>query len=181
VTSTTVVLMGVAGSGKSTVMAALAERLGWVTAEGDDFHSPESVAKMRAGVPLTDEDRKPWLAALAAWIGECEGGSGSGLGGPSGEPATGANAIVTCSALRRAYRDRLRDGHPSVRFVHLAAVEPTLDARLRERRGHYMPPALLASQLEILEPLEADEPGAVVSADAPLPEVVDAIVALLRG
>jgi len=162
--------MGVAGSGKSTVMAALAERLGWATADGDDFHSPENVARMRAGVPLTDEDRKPWLEALAAWIGECEARSGAG-----------ENAIVTCSALRRAYRDRIRDGHPSVRFVHLVAAVPTLDLRLRERQGHYMPPSLLASQIEILEPLGPGEPGAAVSADAPLPEVVDAILALLRA
>jgi gluconokinase len=176
VTSTTIVLMGVAGSGKSTVMAALAERLGWATAEGDDFHSLENVARMRAGVPLTDEDRGPWLAALAEWIGEREALAGAGPGA-----ATGADAIVTCSALRRAYRDRLRDGHPSVRFIHLVAAAPTLDSRLRERPGHYMPPALLASQLEILEPLAPDEPGAVVSADARLAEVVDAIVALLRG
>jgi gluconokinase len=199
--TTTLVLMGVSGAGKSVVMAALAERLGWVTAEGDNFHSPENVAKMRAGVPLTDEDRRPWLAALAGWFGagvaragadapepgpggaaaSPEPGPGGAAASPEPGPRAGVNAMVTCSALRRAYRDSLREGHPSVRFVHLAAAAPTLDARLRERRGHYMPPALLASQLEILEPLEADEPGAVVSADAPLPEVVDAIMVLLRG
>jgi gluconokinase len=168
--STTIVLMGVSGAGKTTVMDALSARLGWVTAEGDAFHSPENVARMRAGVPLTDDDRRPWLDAIAAWIGERETARG-------GE---GENAIVTCSALRRAYRDRLRAGHPSVFFVHLVAPAPTLDTRLRERQGHYMPPSLLASQLETLEPLEPDEPGAAVPADAGLPQMVDAVLALLE-
>jgi gluconokinase len=167
--STTIVLMGVSGSGKSTVMAALGERLGWATAEGDAFHSPENVARMSAGVPLTDEDRRPWLDAIAAWIGERE----------AARDGRGEDAIVTCSALRRAYRDRLRQGHPSVLFVHLTAPAPTLDARLRERRGHYMPPSLLASQLETLESLGVDEPGMVVAADVGLPAVVDSIVGLL--
>jgi len=169
--STTLVLMGVAGAGKTAVMAALAERLGWATAEGDEFHSPGNVAKMRSGEPLTDDDRRPWLEALAAWIGERE----------AANSGAGEDAIVSCSALRRAYRDLLRRGHPSVRFVHLVAPTPTLAARIRERRGHYMPPALLASQIETLEPLGADEPGTVVSTDAPLPEVVDTILAALQA
>ena len=167
--TTTIVLMGVAGAGKTTVMAALVERLGWVCAEGDEFHSPENVARMRSGRPLTDEDRRPWLESLAAWIGEREA-----AGGGAGE-----NAIVTCSALRRSYRDLLRGGHASVRFVHLVAPVATLDLRLRARQDHYMPPALLASQVEALEPLGPDEPGAVVSTDAGLPEVVGAILAML--
>jgi len=169
--TTTIVLMGVAGAGKTTVMAALAGRLGWVTAEGDEFHSPESVAKMRSGRPLADGDRRPWLESLAAWIGEREAADGG----------AGANAIVTCSALKRSYRDLLRAGHPSVWFVHLVAPEATLGARLRERRGHYMPPALLASQIEALEPLGVDEPGALVLTDAALPEVVQAILAMLEA
>jgi gluconokinase len=168
--TTTVVLMGVSGAGKTTVMDALSARLGWVTAEGDEFHSPENIARMRAGVPLTDEDRRPWLDAIAGWIGEREAARGG----------QGENAIVTCSALKRSYRDRLRDGHPSVIFVHLVAPAPTLDARLRERQGHYMPPALLASQLETLEPLEADEPGAAVPADAGMPQIVDAVLSVMK-
>lgn len=166
--------MGVAGCGKSTVMAALAERLGWATAEGDDFHSPENVAKMRAGIPLSDEDRGPWLSALAGWIGERE----AAPGGADGE--ADEDAIVTCSALKRAYRDMLREGHESVVFVHLEVPVAELEGRLHARQGHYMPPALLASQLETLEPLEADEPGWSVPAEGGPERVVAAIVALLE-
>jgi gluconokinase len=188
--------MGVAGCGKSTVMAALAERLGWPTAEGDEFHSPENVAKMASGRPLTDEDREPWLRSLAAWIGESEGadvgegvGEGADVGAAAGAPrgaprgaaqGAGGSAIVTCSSLKRAYRDLLRDGHPSVWFVHLVVPAVELDGRLRRRRGHYMPPALLASQLETLEPLVRDEPGLSVSAEGPLDGVVDLIIEALK-
>ncbi len=168
-TSTTIVLMGVAGSGKSTVMAALAERLGWATAEADDFHSPANVAKMRSGEPLTDDDRRPWLASLAAWIGERE----------AADAGFGESAIVTCSALKRSYRDMLRRGHPSVRFVHLSAPPAVLDRRMRGRTGHYMPPALLASQIETLEPLQPDEPGWVVSTETGLDAVVRSILSLI--
>ena len=168
-TTITIVLMGVAGAGKSTVMAALAERLGWATAEADEFHSPANVAKMRSGGPLSDEDRWPWLDSLAVWIGEREAADG-GLG---------ENAIVTCSALKRSYRDLLRRGHASVRFIHLSAPAAALDGRLRGRLGHYMPPALLASQMEALEPLEPDEPGAVVSTDGGPDEAVGAILSLI--
>jgi gluconokinase len=171
VASTTIVLIGVAGCGKSTVMGALAKRLGWATAEGDDFHSPQNVAKMRSGRPLTDDDREPWLRSLAAWIGEREG--------PDSGPDQ--NAIVTCSALKRAYRDLLRDGHPSVLFVHLVVPAVELDARLRERPGHFMPPALLASQLEILEPLGPDEPGRMVPASGALDEIVAEIMAMIES
>jgi gluconokinase len=164
--TTTIVVMGVSGAGKSTVMRALAGELGWPAAEADEFHSPANVAKMRSGTPLSDEDRRPWLEALAAWIGEHE--------------QAGENALVTCSALRRAYRDRLRRGHESIWFAHLV-VEPAVIAdRLEQRRGHYMPPALLSSQLETLEPLEHDEPGAAIAADGPPPEIVVDILARLR-
>jgi len=164
----TVVLMGVSGCGKSTVMAELARRLEWPTAEGDSFHSPENVAKMAAGRPLTDEDRWPWLRSLAAWIGERE--------------AAGENGLVTCSALRRAYRDLLRDGHPSVAFACLTAPSSVLAARMERRPGHYMPVSLLESQLETLEPLEADEPGVTLPADRPVQELAGRIVHdLVRG
>ena len=150
--ATTLVLMGVAGAGKSTVMAELASRLGWRTLEGDDLHPPANVAKMAAGRPLTDEDRAPWLAAIAAWIG--------GLA-EAGEPS-----IVTCSALRRRYRDVLRAAGGGVIFVHLVAPAEVLATRMAGRAGHFMLPDLLTSQLELLEPL-AGEPGFSVDATRP--------------
>lgn len=164
--TTTIVVMGVSGAGKSTVMRALAGELGWAAAEADEFHSPANVAKMRAGRPLGDEDRWPWLEALASWIGERE---------RAGEPA-----LVTCSALRRAYRDRLRCGHSSVWFAHLVVEPAVIARRLERRRDHYMPPALLSSQVETLEPLEPDEPGAAIAAQRPPPEIVADILARLR-
>jgi len=159
--TTTLVVMGVSGSGKSTVMRLLGERLGWPTAEGDDFHPPANVEKMHAGHPLTDADRLPWLRAIAAWIGERE--------------RAGENAIVTCSALRRAYRDLLRDGHPSVRFVDLTGDSRLIARRLAERHGHYMPASLLPSQLATLQPLDPDEPGLVVDVDGTPEQVVDRV------
>ena len=149
---TVVVVVGVSGVGKSTVMAELARLTGWRTAEGDDFHPPANVEKMRGGAPLTDEDRVPWLGAVADWIGAQE--------------AAGASAIVTCSALRRRYRDVLRGGHPSVWFAHLDLAQPVIEARLDRRTDHFMPSTLLPSQLAILEALEPGEPGIVLDAFA---------------
>ncbi len=137
------VLMGVAGSGKSTVAAALAAQLGWPLQEGDDQHPAANVAKMSAGIPLTDEDRWPWLRAIAAWIDQRI---------ERGEPG-----IVTCSALKRAYRDLLR--RDRVVFVHLAGEREAIAGRLRSRQGHYMPPGLLGSQFDALESLGPDEQG----------------------
>jgi gluconokinase len=151
--SLTVVLMGVSGVGKSSVMEVLAPMLHAATAEGDDFHSAANVEKMGAGIPLTDDDRWPWLRSIAGWIGERE--------------LARVDAIVTCSALRRVYRDLLRDGHPSVRFVHLLAAAAVVEGRLAGRRGHYMPGTLLESQIRTLEPLEPDEPGFEVLAERP--------------
>jgi gluconokinase len=163
--TTTIVVMGVSGAGKSTVAAELVSRLGWDFAEGDEFHPPENVAKMHAGIPLTDEDRWPWLRRLAGWIGEHE--------------AAGRNAVVTCSALKRAYRDLLRDGHPSVWFAHVRAAPELILQRVEARRGHYMPPSLLGSQLEILEPLEDDEPGTQISGVDPAPQVAEHVLEAL--
>jgi gluconokinase len=160
--TTTVVIMGVTGTGKTTVMEALAERLNWPAAEGDDFHPPANVEKMRAGHPLSDADRWPWLESIAAWIGERE--------------RAGQSALVSCSALRRAYRDLLRRGHPSVWFVHLVAPPAVLADRMQHRLGHYMPVSLLASQLDTLEPLEPDEPGIVLPTNRPVEELVKQIV-----
>jgi gluconokinase len=163
--TTTLVVMGVSGSGKTTVAEGLATRLGWHFAEGDDFHPAANVAKMRAGHALTDEDRWPWLQALAAWIGERE--------------AAGDNAVLTCSALKRVYRQHLERGHPSVRFVHVTASPDTLRRRLEQRRGHYMPASLLDSQLAALEPLAPDEPGFTVPGDGEPDAVVEAVLAHL--
>ena len=157
------VVMGVSGSGKTTVAVGLAERLGWEFAEGDDFHPEENVAKMRAGIPLDDEDRWPWLRAVAEWIGERE--------------RAGRSVVVTCSALRRSYRDVLRDGHPSVWFAHVTVDPEVLRERLSRRTGHYMPASLLDSQLATLEPLQDDEPGMAVSGDGPPESVVADLVA----
>jgi len=165
--TTTIVVMGVSGSGKSTVAAELTARLGWTFAEGDDFHPPENVAKMASGRPLDDDDRWPWLRRLAAWIGEQE--------------AAGTSAVVTCSALKRSYRDLLRDGHPSVWFAHVHADPQLIRERVERRGGHYMPPSLLESQLATLEPVADDEPGAVVSGVAPAPEVALEVITTLNS
>lgn len=141
----TVVLMGVSGSGKSSVAAELADRTGWEFMEGDDLHPERNRSKMAAGHPLDDDDRWPWLRRIADWIGEQE--------------AAGRNAVVTASALRRPYRDLLRAGHPSVHFVHLLAPPDVLAERMAAREGHFMPLSLLESQFATLEPLEPDEPG----------------------
>jgi gluconokinase len=160
-TTITVVVMGVSGSGKTTVAMRLVELLGWPFAEGDDFHPPANVAKMRSGTPLTDRDRGPWLEAVAGWIGAQE--------------LAGRSAIVTCSALKRAYREALSRGHGSVWFVLVSSSPEELKHRLQTRSGHYMPASLLASQLETLEPLEPDEPGVTISGEGS-PDVVAARV-----
>lgn len=146
----TLVVMGVSGVGKSVVAAELVARTGWDFAEGDDLHPERNRRKMTAGQPLDDEDRRPWLRRVEAWIGEHE--------------AAGRCAVVTCSALTRSYRDLLRDGHPSVRFVHLVAAPELIERRIKGRRGHYMPPSLLASQLAEMRELEPEEPGLAVDA-----------------
>jgi gluconokinase len=163
--TTSIVVMGVSGSGKSTVAATLVDRLGWEFAEGDDFHPPANVEKMRAGHPLDDEDRWPWLRSLAAWIGEHE--------------RAGRSVVVTCSALKRSYRDLLREGHPSVWFAHVTADPELIRERVEHRTGHYMPSSLLDSQLAILEPLGDDEPGARISGAGSPPSVTTELLAAL--
>lgn len=137
------VVMGVAGTGKSTVAGLLAGRLGWDFQEGDDLHPAANVAKMAAGHPLDDEDRWPWLDRVAAWI--------------DAKRAAGEPGIITCSALRRVYRDVLR--RDDVTFVHLTGERAFVLDRLTRRQGHFMPPALLDSQFDALEPLGPDERG----------------------
>jgi gluconokinase len=138
------VFMGVSGSGKSTAARAVQQRLGWEYAEGDDFHPPANVAKMREGIPLTDADRWGWLESLADWTAERD--------------ARGEPTIIACSALRRAYRDVLRRGGPGTFFVHSTGDKHMILERMGARE-HFMPPSLLESQLDILEPLEPDEQG----------------------
>lgn len=160
-----VVVMGVSGSGKTTVGTALATSLGWEFLDGDDLHPPANVAKMAAGVPLTDDDRGPWLDAIGRWIDV--------------RRSSGAGAVVACSALRRAYRDLLSRGRPDVAFCHLAVDADNLRDRLAQRRGHYLPASLLASQLATLEPLDDDESGVTVSAEgAPAAVLAEALDAL---
>lgn len=140
---TIVVVMGVAGCGKTTVGETIARTLSWRFQEGDALHPAANVAKMAGGTPLSDEDRWPWLAAIAAVM--------------AGWRAVGESGVVTCSALKRAYRDALRDGHADVRILHLAGSRDLIGGRLAARRGHFMPPALLDSQFAALEPPGGDE------------------------
>lgn len=151
------VVMGVSGSGKTTVAVRIAELLGRPFAEADDMHPPANVAKMSAGIPLTDEDRAPWLRTVRDWL--------------SAQAELGAGAVVTCSALRRSYRDVLREAAGGVRFVHLDGDPELIAARMTERKGHFMPPGLLRSQLDTLEPLRPDEDGFRVPIDGTPDEI----------
>ena len=150
------VVMGVSGSGKTTVGSALAQRLGWTFLDADDLHPPANIAAMAAGHPLTDAERAPWLDAVAEWV-------------QGHRPC-----VVACSALRRRYRDVLRgDG---VLFVYLEADPALLAARLGRRTGHFMPPSLLGSQLDTLEPPGPDEASVTVEASAPLQDTLSAVL-----
>jgi gluconokinase len=161
-----VVVMGVAGSGKTTVAALLAGRLEAAFAEGDDFHSRENVAKMAAGHPLTDDDRWPWLAGIRDWL--------------AAQHAAGRAAVVPCSALKRVYRDLLREAGP-VEFIHLTGTPELLAERIQGRAGHFMKPAMLASQLATLEPLGEDEPGTAIDVAERPEQIVDRALAYLRN
>ena len=156
------IVMGVAGTGKTTVGAMLAGRLHWLYAEADDFHPLENVEKMAAGTPLTDADREPWLAAIGHWIDE--------------RAAAGQPGVVTCSGLKRAYRDRLRQGRPQVRVVFLEGSRELIARRLAARHGHFMRAEMLDSQFAALEPPEPDEGVTEVSVEPPPNEIVDAIL-----
>jgi gluconokinase len=162
-----IIVAGVSGSGKSTVGTLLAGRLGWPFADADRFHTAANIAKMRAGIPLTDEDRRPWLRAIGAWMDE--------------RIARGESAVVTCSALKRSYRDQLLDGRPDARMVFLAVDREVLARRLAARHGHFFPGQLLGTQLDALEPPQPDERVlSVVPADNP-ETTVDSIITLLWG
>jgi carbohydrate kinase (thermoresistant glucokinase family) len=156
------VFMGVSGSGKSTAALAVRDRLGWEFAEGDDFHPPENVEKMSNDIPLTDDDRWPWLASLADWTAERDAG---------GHPT-----IISCSALKRSYRDVLRRGGEGTFFVHTTSDKGLLLERMSSRRGHFMPPTMLDSQLDTLEELEPDEAGMVIDAANPPSTIVSIVL-----
>lgn len=158
---------GVSGSGKTTIGTLLAKQLGWVYAEADAFHPAANVAKMASGQPLTDADRQPWLAAIGVFIDETT--------------VVGRPAVVTCSALKRAYRDELRSGRPNVRFVFLDVPYDVVSKRLAAREGHFFPPELLASQYRDLEAPGPDEHvlDVPISAESTPDEVVARILALL--
>ncbi len=159
-----VLVMGVAGSGKTSVGEGLARRLGVPFLEGDRFHPPASVEKMRSGNPLDDADRQPWLESMAAALAEARRMHG---------------AVLACSALRRRYRDLLRGACPELRIVFLSGTPAEIAPRLAARKGHYMPASLLDSQFETLEPPAADEPHARVGVDQPIATAVEAALSYL--
>jgi gluconokinase len=161
------VVMGVSGSGKSTVAALIAEKLGWIFVDGDSFHTPEHVAKMHAGHALDDEDRAPWLARIAVWIRH--------------RLEAGESGVVVCSALRRAYRDVLTGGNRQVRVVFLDGDRALIAGRLVARQGHFMSPRLLDSQFATLEAPGPDEHPITVGITEPPERIADRVVAQLAA
>jgi len=160
------IVMGVSGSGKTTVGEQLAARIGWRYEDADSFHPTGNIAKMSAGQPLTDEDRWPWLRAIAAEINRVA--------------AAGERIVIGCSALRRVYRDVLVHGRDDVRIIYLDGTQEVIANRLGKRRGHFMPPGLLASQFKTLEPPMPDEHPISVPIDAPVETIVDDILSQLK-
>ena len=160
------IVMGVSGAGKSTIAEALARRLHWRYEDGDTFHPASNVAKMKAGHPLSDDDRWPWLRAIADEIDRLS--------------AERERAVIACSALKRTYRDILVHGRDDVRIVFLDGTQDLVATRLAARKGHFMPPGLLASQFITLERPGADERPITVSIDAPVEKIVDDIVSQLN-
>ena len=163
---TALVVMGVSGSGKTTVAELLAKKLGWPFMEGDRLHPPANVEKMRRGIPLTDADRAPWLdrigEELKRWAAE------------------GKSGVMTCSALKRAYRDRIRAARPDVRFVYVKGSEALIAARVAARHHEYMPASLLRSQFDTLEEPTPDEPVVTVDAGGSPDEEVASVIATLN-
>ncbi|MEU3950431.1 gluconokinase [Streptomyces sp. NPDC029526] len=159
-----VVVMGVTGTGKTTIGVLLASRFGVPFAEGDDFHSRANIAKMSGGTPLTDADRGPWLDTIGEWARD----------------RTESGGMISGSALRRAYRDRVRATAPDIVFVHLTGDREVIEERLARRQGHFMPTKLLASQIAELQPLEPDEKGVTVDVSGTPEEIADRVVESLR-
>jgi carbohydrate kinase (thermoresistant glucokinase family) len=160
------IVMGVSGAGKSTLAEALRDALHWPFQEGDALHPPSNVQKLHAGLPLTDEDRAPWLAAIKTWI--------------DARLLAGENGLVTCSALKRAYRDFLIAGRPAVRTLYLKADPAVLRDRVEHREHHFMPASLLESQLHTLEEPSPDEHAIIVSMDGTPADNLAAALAAVR-
>ena len=158
-----IVVMGVSGSGKSTVGAALAQRLRVPFADADDFHPPANIAKMTAGQPLDDDDRHPWLETIGRWLVEHADGG-----------------VMSCSALKRKYRDQLRTHDPEVTFLYLAGTPEVIGGRQASRPGHFMPASLLRSQFDTLEPLTPDELGITIDVDQNIDAIVDEYISRSR-
>ncbi len=159
------IVMGVSGAGKTTIGETLAARLGWPYEDADTFHPASNVAKMSAGQPLTDEDRLPWLKAIATEIDRA--------------CSAGEHVVIGCSALKRAYRDVLTQGRTDVRLIYLDGTQSLIADRLSHRKGHFMPPGLLISQFAALEPPTPDERPVTVSIDAEVELIVDRIISQL--
>ena len=160
-----IVIMGVAGCGKSSVGAEVSKQTGIAYTDGDDLHPPENIAKMSAGTPLNDDDRAPWLARVGQSL-----------------QAAPSDLMIGCSALKRSYRDIIRKKAKSpVHFIHLAAPIEVIRARMSDRTGHFMPPALLDSQFATLEPLQQDEEGTVIDIAHPFTSVVFSCIAALKA
>ena len=153
--------MGVSGSGKSTVGAALADRLDIPFADADDFHPAANIAKMSAGIPLDDDDRRPWLAAVGQWLADHAGG------------------VASCSALKRSYRDQLRSRRADIECLHLAGSTDLIGRRQADRPGHFMPSSLVVSQFDALEPLAPDERGLTIDVGQSVEAIVEAFVQYL--
>jgi gluconokinase len=160
---TSIVVMGVSGSGKSTVGAALAGRLEVPFADADAFHPAANIAKMSAGMPLDDDDRYPWLAAVGQWLADHERG------------------VMSCSALKRRYRDQLRSRRASVEFLYLTGSPELIDRRQAERTGHFMPASLMESQFSALEPLDSDERGLAIDVGQSVDTIVETMVRYLAA
>ena len=160
------IVMGPSGVGKTTTAKGVADRLGWEFAEGDEFHPKANIDKMSAGIPLDDEDRAPWLRSIRDWI--------------SGRSDAGLNCVLTCSALKKSYRDILREARSEVLFIELDAPIDLVGERMAHRKGHYMPTSLLQSQFDTLEPLSPEENGIVVSVQDTPEKVIDDAVAALK-
>ncbi len=157
-----IVVMGVSGSGKSTVGAALAQRLGVPFADADDLHPEANIAKMSAGLPLDDDDRYPWLETIGEWLAKHDEGG-----------------VMSCSALKRKYRDQLRRHRPDVEFLHLSGSLAVIGRRQASRPGHFMPESLLASQFQTLEPLQPDERGVSIDVGQEIDSIIDSYVGSL--
>ena len=164
---TLTVVMGVSGCGKTTIAAGIAEHTGWVLLEGDSFHPVSNISKMSAGIPLTDEDRWPWLRAIAAKAHELH--------------AQGLSCVVACSALKRSYRDVLLEDRSDTILVYLRGSKELIADRLAHRHGHFMPPGLLDSQFATLQEPTADEQAIVADVEPPPDVLIDIVVTAIKA